>query len=260
MVEMPLDVALGSRRRHPAETGARRHAEDRGAAVAIDDDGDPPGAVRRSEQHGQAVAIGLLPFVLVERMAALGKPFDVHQPAGRQMLAVEKADVGLDPGPPVRAEGGKCLDMRFELAVAALPVEPGDRIVLRIGVVVAVLGAAEFVAGGEHDAAARGKQRRQHGAAIAPACFDDRRIGALALDAVVPRQVLVVAVAILLAIRLIVLALVAGQVGKRQAVMRGDEIDRARGLLGRPCGKYPTSRQAGSQAGRSCAGRRARSA
>ena len=111
MVEMPLDVALGCRRRHPAEAGARRHAEDCRAAVAIDDDGDPPVAVRRGQQHGQAVAIGLLPFVLVERMAALGKPFDVHQPAGRQMLAVEKADIGLDPGPPVRAERGKCLDI-----------------------------------------------------------------------------------------------------------------------------------------------------
>ena len=112
---MSRSVAAAGTQPKPARAGTLKTA---GAAVAIDDDGDPPGAVRRRQQHGQAVAIGLLPFVLVERMAALGKPFDVHQPAGRQLLAVEKADIGLDPGPPVRAERGKRLDIGLELAVA----------------------------------------------------------------------------------------------------------------------------------------------
>ena len=104
------------------------------------------------------------------------------------------------------------LDMRLQIEVAALPVEPGHLVVLRIGVVVAVLGAAELVAGRQHDRC-RARQTASTAARGGRAVrrVDDRGIGGVALDAVVPRQVLVVAVAVVLAIGLVVLALVAGR-------------------------------------------------
>ena len=44
-------------------------------------------------------------------------------------------------------------------AIGIGPVEPGGLVVLGIGIVVALLGAAEFVAGRQHGRAAREEQR-----------------------------------------------------------------------------------------------------
>ena len=108
----------------------------------------------------------------------------------------------------VADEGGK-------IDVGGEPVEPGDVVVLGIGIVVAALGAAELVAGGQHRRAARDEERGEQARTSTRRglATSSRRVGAL--DAVVPREVLVVAVAVVLAVRLVVLALV------------GDEVERA---------------------------------
>src|SRR5438445_259337 len=115
--------------------------------------------------------------------------------------------------------------------VAAGPVEPGDGVVLRVGVVVALLSTAEFIACGQHDGAARGKQRCKQRALVVEARLGDRRTVRPTLGAIVPGQIVVVAVAVLLAIGRILLALIGDDVGQRYAVMGGDEIDRAAGWL-----------------------------
>ena len=119
--------------------------------------------------------------------------------------------------------------MPFQIEVAPRPVEPRHLIVLRIGIVVALLGSAKFVAGREHDRAARGKQRGQKRAA------SSRRLSSItcgsALSPSTPlfqEKFSLWPSRLLLAIRLIVLALVAHQIGQRHAVMSGDEIDRSR--------------------------------
>ena len=57
--------------------------------------------------------------------------------------------------------------------VGVLPVVPGDLVVLAVGVVVAVLGAADLVAAEEHGHALRQEQRGQEVALLAAAQRDD---------------------------------------------------------------------------------------
>ncbi len=71
----------------------------------------------------------------------------------------------------------------------------------------------------------RGEQQGEHCAHIRAAARDDRGGLRRALDAMVPGEVVVGAVAIVLAIRGIVLVRVADQVGEGEAIMRGDEVD-----------------------------------
>ena len=85
------------------------------------------------------------------------------------------------------------------------PVEPGQLVVLGVGVVVAALGAADLVAGGQHRRAARQEERGEQGADIGGARGGDDRIGDRSFDAAVPREVGVGAVAVALAIGLVVL-------------------------------------------------------
>ncbi len=65
------------------------------------------------------------------------------------------------------------------------------------------------------------------------ATLGERGSLALALVAAVPGQVLVVAVAVVLAVGLVVLALVTGEIGQREAVMGREEVDAARARLAR---------------------------
>src|SRR5262249_59694891 len=58
-----------------------------------------------------------------------------------------------------------------------------------------------------------------------PAQLVHRRVVGRALDAAVPRIVVVVAVAVVLAVALVVLAVVAHEVTQREAVVAGDEVD-----------------------------------
>ena len=117
-----------------------------------------------------------------------------------------------------------------ELGVGALPVEPGDLVVLAVGVVVAALGVAELVAVPSIgtpvlsssvviSARRRVQPQPQH-----------LRVVGRALDAAVPRAVVVGAVAVLLAVGLVVLEVVGDQVGEGEPVVRGDEVDAGVGV------------------------------
>ena len=105
------------------------------------------------------------------------------------------------------------------------PVHPGELVVLAVGVVVALLGAAVLVAHQQHRHALADDQRRHREAPHPVAQREDRRVVGRALDAAVPRAVVVVAVAVVLAVRLVVLLVVGVEVGEREAVVRGDEVD-----------------------------------
>jgi hypothetical protein len=95
----------------------------------------------------------------------------------------------------------------------ALPVEPGDVVVLAIGVVVAALGPAEFVAAEQHGRAARQQQDGQHVAHLHQPHGADLRIVGRPLDAVIGRKIVAMAVAVVLAVRLVVLVVVGDEIG-----------------------------------------------
>ena len=126
------------------------------------------------------------------------------------------------------AECNKVLGPGQQFGIGRRPVQPGDFVVLGIGVVVAVLGLAEFGAHRQHGRAARQQQGGEQGALVALAGGADRWVFAGAFGAVVPGKVGVGAVAVVLGVGLVVLVLVRNQIGQGEAVMRGDEVDAAR--------------------------------
>ena len=84
----------------------------------------------------------------------------------------------------------------------------------------------DLVAAEQHRRALRQQQRGEEVALLARAQLDDRRVVGRALDAEVPGAVVVGAVAVVLQVRLVVLLVVGDEVAQREAVVRGDEVDR----------------------------------
>ena len=114
-----------------------------------------------------------------------------------------------------------------------MPVEPAQFVVLAIGIVVALLGSADFIAGEQHRHALRQQQGGQQIAFLAPAQRVHLGIVGRALDAAVPAQVVVVAVAVVLAVGLVVFLVVADEIVEREAVVGGDEVDAGVGASSR---------------------------
>src|SRR5690606_12370572 len=121
--------------------------------------------------------------------------------------------------PPERDQPPREGEQLLVLLRNGVPVDPADLIVLAIGVVVAVLGAAELVARQQERRAVREHQRRQHVALLALAQLNDRGVVGRPLDAVVPAIVGVVTVLAVLAVGLVVLVVVGGPVVQREAVV-----------------------------------------
>src|ERR1700687_1389113 len=96
--------------------------------------------------------------------------------------------------------------------VEVLPVLPCDPVVLAVGIVVAVLGAAHLVAAEDHRTALRDQHRGEQVATAAGAQPEDGGILGVALDTAVPAAVVVGAVAVVLAVVLVVLVVVGDQV------------------------------------------------
>jgi len=149
-------------------------------------------------------------------------PRDVGHPVvvGRTVVEGRGAQRGVAPAeveqePPEAHEARVPVDER--------PVEPRGLVVLVVGVVVPALRAARLVAGEEHRHAARDEQHDREVADLPLAQRLDLRVVGLALDAAVPAQVVVRAVPVALAVRLVVLPVVGDEVVEREAVVAGDE-------------------------------------
>src|ERR1700733_1079365 len=104
------------------------------------------------------------------------------------------------------------------------PVEPADRVVLAIGVVVSPLCPPDLVAGDYHRHALGKQQYRGEVLDLPPAEVLDRRIGGIAFCPAVPAVVVVVAVPVTLAVCLVVLDVIGNEVIECEAVVGGDEI------------------------------------
>ncbi len=184
------------------------------------------------EQHaeagggGEPVRLGHLP-------ALRGEPGQVRLPPGNGGAAGEErplAQDGVAAAQPHDA-GGEIAQGAPAGVVQQRPVDPADLVVLAVRVVVAALGAAELVAGGEHRDAGGEQQGGEQVPQLALAQGDDAGVGALALGSAVPGAVVVGPVPVVLAVRLVVLLLVADQVAQGVAVVRGHEVH---GRVGAP--------------------------
>src|SRR6478752_5534179 len=102
------------------------------------------------------------------------------------------------------------------------PVEPADLVVLAVGVVVAPLSAAELVTSQQQWYARREQQSRKKRPLLPSAQREHVGIAGWPLSSAVPR-------AVVLCVGLVVLVVVGDQVGQREAVVHGDEVDRRGG-------------------------------
>ena len=120
------------------------------------------------------------------------------------------------------------IDVRKLLPV--FPVDPGQRIILTVSVVIAVLRVPELVAGKQHRCPAA--QEKQRKGVLDPSVTQsfDFRVIRRAFHSAVPAAVVAVAVAACFTIGIIVLLIVGDQIIQREAVVAGHEID-GRGLL-----------------------------
>ena len=105
------------------------------------------------------------------------------------------------------------------------PVQPGKLVVLAIGVVVPALAVAQLVAAAEHGNALRQQHRGQQVALLPLAQRQHMGVAGRPLHPAVPAQIVVGAVAVVLAVGLVVFVVVADQVFQGEAVVAGHEVD-----------------------------------
>src|SRR4030095_14474673 len=115
---------------------------------------------------------------------------------------------------------------RFVLGRQFLPIHPADRIVLAIGVVIALLGPSKLIARQQHGRAQREKEEGDEVPLLLVTQGQDLRVVGRPLDAVVETQIFGLSVLVVLLIGLVVFGVVGNEIGQREAVMRGDEVDR----------------------------------
>ena len=128
------------------------------------------------------------------------------------------------------------------VVLVQIPVDPRDLVVLAVRIVVAALGAPEFVTMGDHRHALGEHEGRQEVALLLVAQFDDVLIVCVALSAAVPRTVVVRTIRTALEVRLVVLFVIGDEVTQREAVVCDHEVDGSHGLatrraiqVGGPC-------------------------
>src|SRR5450631_1371502 len=91
----------------------------------------------------------------------------------------------------------------MRIALAELPVDPGDLVVLAVDVVVATLGPTDLVAVGDHRDPLAEHERGQEVALLLPAQGVDGGVVGLALGPAVPGPVVVLAVFVALTVGLV---------------------------------------------------------
>src|SRR4029077_4863738 len=110
------------------------------------------------------------------------------------------------------------------LSFVTLPLKPTDLVVLTISVVVAVLCPTPLISAAEHRHALGKKQCREKIAALPVAQHVNLRVGGRTFGAAIPRLIIVVAVAVLVAFQCVVFFVVADQIGQCESIMSCNEV------------------------------------
>ncbi len=178
------------------------------------------------DEHADHVQERVVPVVAVHLAAGGVDPGQVLGAADHRRPALEPVPLAQRRVLTTDPERGARDLVDVQPGVVRAPVHPRDLVVLDVGVVVAALGAAPLVAGGQHRDAVGQAQGRDQVGGLPAAQREDRRVVGLALLATVPGPVVVGAVTVALAVGLVVLAVVRHQVAQREPVVGGHEVDR----------------------------------
>ena len=115
------------------------------------------------------------------------------------------------------------------VAGGQVPVDPTGRVILTPGVIVALLAAAEFVAGNQHRYPLGEKEDHRQGSDASGPQSQNFFIGGWSFHPAVPALVVIVAVPVVLPVAQVVLLIVADQIGQGEPIVAGDEVDRIAG-------------------------------
>ena len=96
------------------------------------------------DEHGEGLGVVAMPVVLVHVFAVVLEPGDVLQLAAHSRLTVEPGTATEHRMFPT--ETNQLLREGEKMLVGLLPVQPGDLVVLTIGVVVSLLSSTQFIA------------------------------------------------------------------------------------------------------------------
>ena len=187
-----------------------------------------PGCAQRGarDEHADGAQVRVVPVVGRHLATRRVQPGEVLRAAADRRPALEPVPLPQRRVLAPQPQRGLRDLVDVEPGVVGTPVDPRDLVVLAVGVVVAALGAAALVAGGDHRDAVGQAQRRHHVGRLATSYGDQRVVVGLALVPEVPGPVVVGAVAVVLAVGLVVLLLVGHQVAHGEAVVGGHEVDR----------------------------------
>ncbi|GAA1243966.1 hypothetical protein GCM10009646_34600 [Streptomyces aureus] len=179
------------------------------------------------EEHGHRVGVTALPVVVRHLARVRAQPHEVGQGlalVGVRVTAEEAAAAQHRVGGS-QGDGAPGELHQLALVLVHAPVGPGDLVVLAVGVVVPLLGAAQFVAVGEHGDALGEQQRGEEVALLPAAQFEHAFVVGGAFGAAVPGPVGALAVPVVLAVGLVALVVVRDQVAQGESVVGGDEVD-----------------------------------
>ena len=110
-------------------------------------------------------------------------------------------------------------------ASVGLPVHPAGGVILTVAIIVAVLGSQQLIPHQQHGGADREQGRHHHVFGLAHPQGIDLRILGHPFMAMIPAEVVIATITVILAIRLIVLAVVAAPVPQGKTVVAGDEVN-----------------------------------
>src|SRR5207249_11803938 len=105
-----------------------------------------------------------------------------------------------------------------------VPVDPRQRGILTIAIVVAFLRVTHLIARQEHGHALREQECRQEIELLPLTELVYALIAGWTFDAAIPTHVVIVAIAVFFAVRFVVFALVADQIGEGEAVVAGYKV------------------------------------
>ena len=180
----------------------------------------------RAKDRDDGATVGIRPIIAHDGATLRMTPLDIRNSAFVDGSAGEPAIVTQ------RRVAFSQIDERGnerdECLVDVRPIDPRQRAILRVRVVVALLRASKLVAHRKHRGAARDQQGGEQVATVAASRRADFGVGCRPFDAVIPRPVDGAAIDVVLAVGLVMFRCVGNEIGEGKAIVRSDEIDRPR--------------------------------
>src|SRR5215467_6747596 len=177
------------------------------------------------DEHADAAIVSVAPVAAREFFAIGANPCEILRAILHRGLATEEMTPSKHRVRVPKTETFTGEREQLTAALVELPVHPARLVVLRVRVVVSLLRARDLVAVREHRDSLREGERRDEIAHLAVPVVEDCRVRRLSLDTPIATDVVVAAVPIVFAIRLVVFLLIADEVVQRVAVVRRDEVD-----------------------------------